>query len=86
MSEDGLPKGVVTRTELAVLASLFDRFEFAFDPPSISAKEAESEFDNYVRKLFDERVIPVHPRLSFPLFRCKIKSACRAFLRKNPPS
>lgn len=86
MSEDRFPEGVVTRTELAELAALFDQFEFAFDPRSSVAKEAESEFDNRVRQVFDERVIPAHPNLSFPLFYCKLKLVCRTFLRKNSPS
>ena len=83
MSEDGFPEGLVTRTELAEFAVLFDQFEFAFDPSSITAREAESEFGNRVRKIFEEQVIPVHPHLAFPLFYCKLKSACRTFLRKN---
>lgn len=86
MSEDGLSEGLVTRTELAELATLFDQFEFAFDPRSPVAKESESEFDNRVRKIFEEQVMPAHPHLSFPLFYCKLKSACRTFLRKNSPS
>jgi hypothetical protein len=86
MSENGFPEGLVTRTELAELAVLFDQFEFAFDPRSPVAKEAESEFENRVRRIFDEKVISAHPRLSFPLFYCKLKSVCRTFLRKNLPS
>lgn len=86
MSEDGFPQELVTRVELTELAVLFDQFEFAFDPRSSVAKEAESEFDNRARKIFDEQVTPSHPHLSFPLFYCKLKSACRTFLRKNLPS
>lgn len=86
MSEDEFSEGLVTRIELAELAALFDQFEFAFDPQSGLAKQAESEFDDRVRKFFEERVVPAHPHLSFPLFYCKVKSACRTFLRKNSPS
>ena len=86
MSEDGFPEGLVTRTELEELAALFDESEFAFDPRSIAAGEAESEFENRIRKIFEERVVPAYPRLAFPLFYCKLKSACRTFLRKNSPS
>lgn len=86
MSEDGFPEELVTRTELAELATLFDHFEFAFDPRSSLAKQAESEFDDRVRKLFEEKVVPVHPHVAFPMFYCKVKSACRTFLRKNSPT
>lgn len=86
MSEGGFPEGLVTRAELAELAALFDHFEFAFDPRSTIAREAESEFDDRVRKLFEEKVVPAYPHLSFPLFYCKVKSACRTFLRKNSPT
>ena len=86
MPDDGLSEGIVTRAELARLANLFDQFEFAFDPLSMIAKEAEAEFENRVRAIFEERVSPHHPHLSFELFRCRVQSACRRFLRKNSPS
>ncbi len=85
MPEDGLSEGIVTRTELAELAALFDQFEFAFDPYSPRAKEAESEFENRVRAMFDTRISVAYPKVSFALFFCRVKSVCRAFLRKNLP-
>ena len=45
MPEDGISEGAITKIELAELAELFDKFEFAFDPRSTSAKEAESDFE-----------------------------------------
>jgi len=33
MSEHELPEGAITRDDIAELASLFDRYEFAFDAP-----------------------------------------------------
>lgn len=86
MSEDGLSEGIVTRADLTELAAIFDQFEFAFDPLSPAAKEAESQFENRVRKLFDDKVITVYPNLSYPLFHNRIRYACRTFLRKNSPS
>lgn len=86
MSDERVPAGVVTRTELVELAVLFDRFEFALDPRATDAKEAESEFCDRLRSLFDDRVTPAHPHLPFSLFYSKVKSACRTFLRKNPPT
>ncbi len=85
MSEDGFSAGLVSRNDIAELAGLFDRFEFAFDPRSLSAKEAESDFDDALRKLFDERVAPKFPNLSFVNFHGKVKSLCRAYLKKNAP-
>lgn len=53
MPESGPSQGCLTRDELADLAFLFDRFEFAFDPRSLTAREAELEFDERVRILFE---------------------------------
>ncbi|MBI5386712.1 MAG: hypothetical protein HZA90_18730 [Verrucomicrobia bacterium] len=85
MSEDGTPEGLVSRDEIAQLAALFDRFEFAFDPRATATKEAESDFDNLVTKLFEERVRAEHPEVSFTTFYCRIKTHCRIYLRKNAP-
>ncbi len=64
MPDDSVPGGAVARAELEQLARLFDRFEFAFDPWARKTKEAESKFDDEVRRLFDERVSPHHPHVS----------------------
>lgn len=85
MPEDGIPEGAITKTELAGLADLFDKFEFAFDPRSTSAKEAESEFENRVRLLFDEKIHPAYSSVAFVTFHCRVKSLCREFLKKNTP-
>ena len=85
MSEHELPEGAVTRDEVAELATQFDQFEFAFDPLSVAAKEAESNFEETIRMLFTERVQPRFPSVSFAAFHCKIKSLCRIHLRKNTP-
>ncbi len=83
MPDDGIPEGIVTRTDIAELAALFDRFEFAFDPLSTAAKEAEVAFDDLILKLFRERVEPAFPRVAYAAFYCRIKSLCRTYLRKN---
>ncbi len=85
MSEDGIPEGIITRDEVAELAFLFDRYEFAFDPLCLAAREAESDFEERIRVLFAERVQPFYSSLSFAAFHCRIKSLCRAYLRKNAP-
>ena len=85
MPEDGVSEGAISKAELAELADLFDKFEFAFDPRSTAAKEAESEFEDRVRRIFEEKVAPSHPFLGFTVYYCKIKSLCRDYLRKNSP-
>ena len=85
MSEDGIPEGAITGDEIAELALLFDRYEFAFDPLARATKEAESEFEERVRALFTERVQPRYSSVSFAAFHCRIKSLCREHLRKNAP-
>jgi len=86
MSKDGLPEGVVTRVELAQLAGLFDQFEFAFDPRSMSAQKAASEFERRAQVLFEERVAPHHPGIPFVVFHARLRSACRLYLWRNPAS
>src|SRR5437588_477485 len=83
MSEDPIPEGVITQGEIAELAVLFDRFEFAFDPRSLSAKEAESDFEAKVKQLFDARVATQYPNVDFATFHCRIRSLCRVFLKKE---
>ena len=56
MSEDRIPEGTIARDEVADLACLFDRYEFAFDPRSLAAREAQSDFEERRRTLFAERV------------------------------
>lgn len=85
MSEGGIPEGAITRDEVAELALLFDRCEFAFDPLARATKEAESEFEERVRALFAERVQPRYSSVTFAGFHCRIKSLCREYLRRNVP-
>jgi hypothetical protein len=83
MSDDRISEGNISRAELAELAVLFDQFEFAFDPLSLAARESESTFDDLVLSLFEERVKPNHPALPLHIFHSKIRSLCRAYLRKG---
>ncbi len=83
MSADGISDGIVTKTELAELADLFDKFEFAFDPRSRQAKEAESEFENRLQQIFEEKITQAYPQVAFVVFSCKMKSLCRSYLKKN---
>jgi len=85
MPDDGLSEGCVTRAELAELAELFDRFEFALDPLSRDAEEAEARFNSRVQFIFEEHIRPRRPQLSFVIFRARVRNLCRVFLKKNPP-
>ena len=85
MSDDRPAEGLVTRAEVAELASLFDRFEFALDPRSPDVRQAEAEFKDRVRRIFDERVVPNHPHVSYVTFYHKLRSLCRLHLKKNEP-
>lgn len=81
--EVGDPERLVSRSELEELADLFDRFEFALDPLSAKAREAESEFENKVRQLFSSRIAPKYPDLGLSVFRCRVRTWCRRFLQKS---
>jgi hypothetical protein len=85
MSEDGVSEGTIAKAELAELAELFDKFEFAFDPLSTSAKEAESRFEDRTRELFQEKVVPSFPQVGFTAFHCRVRSLCREYLKRNAP-
>ncbi len=83
MPDDGIPEGAVTRDDIAILAVLVDRFEFAFDPLSTAAKEAEAAFDNLVLGLFRERIEQNYAVVGYTTFYYRVKFLCRAYLRKN---
>jgi hypothetical protein len=85
VSEDGIPEGAVSGAEVEALAVLFDQYENAFDPLSPEAKEAESQFEDRVMALYQERVVPTYQSVTFAGFRCKLRSLCRAYLRKSAP-
>ena len=85
MPENGIPEGDITRAELAGLAELFDGFEFARNPLSRDAAEAEVQFNSRVQAMFDERVFPSHPKLSFVAFQARVRLLCRLYLRKISP-
>lgn len=86
MSEPEPAEGLVSRDDLAALAALFDRSEFALDPLSEDCRLAEIEFEDRVRQIFRERVQPAFPGVGYTVFRSKVKSLCRLYLRKNPPA
>ena len=84
MPDDPVAGGPVSRAELEELAALFDRSEFALDPTASSAKEARSEFENRVAKYFERiRRLPQSQSLSEFVFKAKLRTLCRQYLRRN---
>jgi hypothetical protein len=83
MSEDHASEGLVSRADIAGLALLFDRSEFAIDPTSEDCKLAEIEFEDSMKRIFSEKVAPNHPEVSLIAYRCHVRGLCRKFLRKN---
>ena len=83
MSEDKPAAGVLTRAELAAIASLFDRFEFSDDPLSLAAREAESQFNHKVSDLYRGQIAGQFSSITEVAFRAKIKTICRALIRKQ---
>ena len=83
MPEDRLAEGVVTRVELAELARLFDGFQNSFDPASDAAAQAKAEFNDRVKRLFDERVASKFQSVPESLFRAKVRTWCREYLRRG---
>jgi hypothetical protein len=71
MSEDGVSEGAITKAELAELADLFDK--------------AESRFEDRIREIFEQKVVPAYPQLGFSIFCCKVRSLCREYLKRNAP-
>lgn len=83
MPEDGFAEGVVTRVELAELARLFDEFQNSFDPASDTATQAKAEFNRRVKQLFEERVASRYESVEESVFRAKVRSWCREYLRRD---
>ncbi len=82
MPEDRLAEGVVTRAELAELARLFDESENSFDPAAEAAAQAKAEFNQRVKQLFDEHVVPNCRSVDESSFCAKVRTLCREYLRR----
>ena len=83
MPEAGYPEGAVSRADIVELAGLFDRFEFAIDPTSEDCRLAEAWFEDRVRQLYATKVVAAFPMVSLTLFRCRVRSLCRAYFKRN---
>lgn len=83
MCESESSDGVISLAEIAELADLFDRSEFAFDPTSDESKEAAVMLESRIREIYEERIEPLHKGFSLYQFRCIVRSECRKYVRKN---
>ena len=75
--------GIVSPDDLAELADLFDRSEFAFDPLSEECREATAMFEVVLESIYDRKVKTLFPKITLHQFRCGIRKRCREFIRKN---
>ena len=85
MPEPGDAAGIVSFAEIADLAALFDLSEHAFDPTSAEADAAGKSFEDRVHEIWLKQVKPVHSAIDLPVFRAKLRTLCRQFLKKNAP-
>ncbi len=85
MSDDADSGGLISHSELKCLAELFDATENALEPDSWEARSAQVEFDRAVELIYDEKIAR-HPKFACvarPVFKAKLRTLCRQFLRKN---
>ena len=62
MGEDGDSTGIISKECLDQFAALFDRSEYAIDPNSRDAKEAESELSSLMDQVYRNKVQQKFPQ------------------------
>jgi hypothetical protein len=72
----------VSQGDIEELAKLFNRSEYADDPNSRDAKEAEAQYGHQVKMLYEERIAP--NSISYFDFKGHLTRRCREFLKRNP--
>ena len=77
MHDDAPAEWTVSPDELSRLTGLFIQFEGAADPTSRECREAESEFNSLVERLFQEKVEPNFQSLTLHHFRRFARNECR---------
>lgn len=85
MCQEPSPDWIVSDDELTRLTDLFIRFEGASDPRSINCREAESEFNASIERLYLEKVAPKFQSLTLAHFRCYARYQCRLRASKGHP-
>lgn len=79
------PRESVSEDELTQLTEPYRQFEGAPDPFTNRCREAESEFNSFVEKLFEEKVKPYYSTVTFSHFRSAVRNRCRLRLSKEIP-
>lgn len=72
---------IVSAKDIARLAELFDRFQYADDPLSVECQEAQRMFHSLVRQLYEQSVEPYYQSITLSAFRAKIIAECHRYLR-----
>jgi hypothetical protein len=85
MCSDPSPEGTVSADELNRLAELFRQFEGAADPLSVPCREAESEFNSLVEKIYREKVEPAFQSVTLSKFRSHTRNYCRLRISRDGP-
>ena len=89
MGEHGDSGGTISKERLDRFASLFDRFEYAIDPGSRDAKEAESEFSSLLDQIYRIEVEPKFSSITPAQFKAFVRRRCQALIveqTKKPAS
>jgi type IV secretory pathway ATPase VirB11/archaellum biosynthesis ATPase len=85
MCPDPAPEGTVSPDELNRLAELFRQFEGAAAPLSVPCREAESEFNSLVEKIYHEKVAPAFTSITLLKFRSHTRNLCRLRISREAP-
>jgi hypothetical protein len=86
MCSDAAPEGIVSADELNRLPELFRQFEGAADPLSVPCREAESEFNSLVERIYRDKVEPAFTSITLSKFRSYTRNYCRLRIsREGPP-
>jgi hypothetical protein len=85
MCQNPTTGGIVSESELATLSDLFQQFEGATDPLSSHCREAESEFNAVVEKIYTDKVKPAFPSIPLFQFLSYTRHQCRLRIFKQGP-
>lgn len=89
MPESPDARRTVSADDIARLADLFDRFQYADDPFSAQCQEAKAQFNATVQRLYGDCVKPYYVSVSLDHFRGRMVLECKQRLnreRQIPPA
>ena len=85
MCPDAAPEWTVSAGELNRLAELFRQFEGATDPLAVPCREAESEFNALVEKIYYDKVATAFTSITLSKFRSYTRNCCRLRISHEGP-